>query len=554
MSDNQTGNERVLVIGLDGATFDLLQPWMEQGRLPHLAQIWKRSSFARLRSTIPPITASAWSSFQTGKNPGKHGLFDFTQYRPGSYETTFANARSLRAESLWHALSRHGKRVVVINVPMTYPPSAVNGFLISGMMTPSLDVEFTYPPGLFQELIREIEDYQIFVPVRASLYMGPRRFVDRLRHVTRKRAEAALLLMRRADWDFFMVHFQSLDVLQHSLWSHLDPAHPAYHAVQDEDRQYVQDYYHELDSLVGRLLEEAGANLTVIVMSDHGSGPARKRFHINQWLASERLLAVRAGSFHKRALDSLEDVVRRADVLKLRRRVIAPFSKREMLVRRFTQESLIDWGATRAFALPCTAVIRLQINVRGREPLGIVERGAEYERLRDEIAERLLSIEDPETGDPIVDHVYRREEIYRGPSVELMPDLVGEPVGGYQIATRFRKELLFSPLAEDFTGNHRLEGILVMSGQHVVAKQRIERAEIVDLFPTILYLLGVPLPPDLDGRPLIEALQHDYVEHHPVQYAQEESSLSGEIVGDADYSAEDAEQIRRRLDGLGYID
>jgi predicted AlkP superfamily phosphohydrolase/phosphomutase len=527
---------------------------MEEGRLPHLAAIWRRSSYGYLRSTIPPITASAWSSFQTGKNPGKHGLFDFVRYSPGSYETPFVNARTLREEPLWGILSRHGKQVVVINVPVTYPPRPVNGFMISGMLTPGVNVEFTYPPGLYQELIREIEDYQIFVPARASLHMGMRGFVDRLRHVTRKRAEAALFLMRRADWDFFMVHFQSPDVLQHSLWSHLDPAHPAYQAIAGEDRQYVENYYRDLDNLVGSVVEEAGGDVTLILMSDHGFGPARKRFHANQWLAGEGFLAIGVGSLQKRALDGLEGILRQADFLKLRRRVIAPFSKREMLVRRLTQESLIDWSTTRAFALPCSVVIRLQINLRGREPQGTVEPGAEYERLRDEIAERLLQIEDPDTGGTIVEQVFKREEIFCGPALELMPDLVAQPVGGYQIATRFRNELLFSPLAEDFTGNHRMDGILMMAGPHIVPGHEIEGAQIVDLFPTILHLLDVPLPPDLDGKVLIEALEKHYVEAHPIRQHEKGPSLPAEAVGEAVYSPEDAEEIRDRLEGFGYID
>ena len=550
----EEASNRVLVIGLDGATFDLLLPWFEEGFLPHIADIWSRSAYGPLRSTIPPITASAWASFQTGVNPGKHGLFDFTEYRPGSYETPFVNAQSMKAEPLWGVLSRHGKRVVVINCPMTYPPRPVNGVLISGLLTPSTKVEFTHPPGLYQELIREIEDYQIFVPVQASLYLGTRKFVDRLRHATRKRAEAALFLMRRTDWDFFMVHFQSPDVLQHSLWSHLDPFHPGYHAVDSETRKYVQGYYRELDSLVGSVVEEAGDNATTILMSDHGFGPALKRFYVNQWLADEGLLTLRADSLHKRALDNLEDVLRRADFLKLRRRMIPPYSKQETLVRRFTQESLIDWTTTSAFALPCASVMRLQINVRGREPMGVVEPGAAYDRLRDDIAGRLLQVRDPATARPIVEQVFKREEIYSGPALELMPDLVAQPLDGYQIATRFKNGLLFGPLAEDFTGNHRMDGILIMAGQHILTGHRIDTAEIVDLFPTILYLLDTAAPPGLDGRVLVEALQHDYIKAHALGGQQEVPSPSTEGVGAGTYTPGEAEEIRDRLQGLGYLD
>ena len=547
-------SDRVLVVGLDGATFDLLLPWLEEGFLPHIAGIWSRGAYGPLRSTIPPITASAWASFQTGMNPGKHGLFDFTEYRPGSYETPFVNAQSIKAEPLWGLLSRHGKRVVVINCPMTYPPRPVNGVLISGLLTPSTKVEFTHPPGLYQELIGEIGDYKIFVPTRALQHLGLRAFVDRLRYASRKRAEAARFLMGRIDWDFFMVHFHSPDVLQHALWSHLDPCHPAYKAAHPSDREYVRQFYRELDALIGGLVEQAGEDVTTILMSDHGFGPAKERFHINQWLATEGYLTLRAGSLHRRFVDGAEDIMRRMDFLKLRRRLIPPFSKREVLVRRLTQESLIDWTASRAFALPSSAAIRLQINLRGREPSGVVEGGREYEHLRDEIAQRLLRIRDPETGGPVVEHVFRREEIYSGPALDSMPDLVAQPVGGYQIATRFKESLLFSPLAEGFTGNHRMDGVLIMVGYPVAPGQAIQGAGIADLFPTILYLLDVPLPPNLDGEVLIQALKTNYVRSRPIRRRAEGPSPPGQTSGEGTYSSEDAMEIRDRLQGLGYID
>jgi len=554
MLADQADRDRVLVIGVDGATFDLLLPWIEEGFLPNIAAIWKRSSYGSLRSTIPPITASAWTSFQTGKNPGKHGLFDFTQYRPGSYDTSFANANSVQAEPLWQVLSRHGKRVVVINVPVTYPPKPVNGYMISGMLTPSVDAEFTHPPGLYEELVREIGDYQIFLPARAALQMGTRDFVDRLRYLTQKRAEAALFLMRRADWDFFMVHFQSSDVLQHALWSHLDPGHPRFFSIPQADREYARSYYAELDGLIGQIVAEAGVDVTVILMSDHGFGPARRRFHINQWLANEGYLSIGASNLRKRTIERAESFVRTVDVLKLRRRLLTPFSDREKLVRRLTQESLIDWGATRVYALPCSAVGRLQINCKDREPSGLVEQGSEYQRLRSEVAERLQQWRDPETGDAVVEQVLEREDIYSGPASGLMPDLIAEPAEGYQIATRFKGDLLFSPLAEDFTGTHRMNGILILAGPHVVPEKHIHGAQIVDLFPTILALLGLPLSSDLDGRALTEALKEEYLQAHPLQWEDRESAPSEDTPTDTTYSAEDADEIADRLKGLGYLD
>ena len=554
MPDSGAKRSRVLVIGLDGATFDLLLPWLEDESLPHLAELWSHSSFARLRTTIPPITASAWTSFQTGKNPGKHGLFDFTQYRPGSYETPFVNARSVQAEPLWVTLSRHGKRVVVLNVPVTYPPRAVNGYMISGLLTPSTKVEFTYPPGLYQELVDAIEDYVVLVPVRDFLRLGLDGFVDRLTYVSRQRARAAEYLMGRLDWDFFMVHFHAPDVLQHALWSHLDPSHPAYGASPEADRRRVSGYYQEMDKLVGSLLREAGPGVTTVIMSDHGFGPALKRFHVNQWLAREGLLTVRADSLRKKTLDGFERALRRIDPHRLRWRLIAPFSKRETLIRRFTQESLIDWASTRAYAVPSSAVMRLQVNCVGREPAGIVQPGAEYEAVCEEIAQRLKEVRDPQTGTQVVEHVFRREEIYSGPALDLMPDLVAQPAGGYQIATRFQGDALFSALPAGFTGNHRMEGVLLLAGPDVVPGQMKQQPHIVDLFPTILSLLDVPLPPDLDGNLLTEALSQEYLAAHPPRWEESGPSAPPPEEQDQTYSEADTKEIKDRLKGFGYLD
>jgi predicted AlkP superfamily phosphohydrolase/phosphomutase len=213
-----TSDRKVMVISLDGVTWDVLGPWAEQGLLPNIARLFTSGVSGKLRSTIPPVTAPAWASFQTGKNPGKHGLAHFTRYQKGTYETPIVDASSIKPRTIWQMLSERGKRVGIINVPLTYPPVQVNGFMISGMLTPEV-VKGFYPPRLHAELISQIGDYQIFTPVRTVDYLGVRGFVRNLAYLAQKRAEAALYMLSKEDWDFFMVHFQATDILQHALWS-----------------------------------------------------------------------------------------------------------------------------------------------------------------------------------------------------------------------------------------------------------------------------------------------------------------------------------------------
>jgi len=545
-------SRRVLVIGLDGATFDILGPWVQEGRLPHLACLLAEGGSGTLLSTTPPSTAPAWVSFQTGKNPGKHGIIDFVAHKPGRYDATFVNATHVRGETLWSILSRHGRRVGLLNIPMTYPPSRVNGWLVSGMLTPSVETAFTYPEELEQELRSRCGDYHL--PVMASLFQvkGFRGFMEEMSRVTRYRADVALYLMDRYPWDFFTVHFQSVDSLQHVLWSAIDPAHCEYQRRPPEERERVAGYYGELDRIVGKLCSQAGDETAVIILSDHGFGPALRRFYVNQWLREEGLLRTRVGAGRLRALGILESLAKRADILSLRKWLAVAQRERYKRVRaRFSQERLIEWATTKVFATYGSHCASLYLNCRGREAQGIVGAGREYEELRERVAERLCALEDPETGQRVIEAVYRREEIYQGPYLERMPDLVAKPKGGYTIATRFRGDVLFEPMSDHLTGGHRAEGILIVKGKGLAKGKKIEGATIMDLAPTILYILGVPIPEDMDGRPLHQAFTREHLEEHEMEY-EERRRVDGSVEGG--YSKEEEEVVAERLRGLGYLE
>lgn len=543
---------RVLVIGLDGVTFDILGPWIQDGRLPHLGRLLAEGSSGALLSTIPPSTAPAWVSFQTGKNPGKHGIIDFVIHKPGRYDATFVNATHVKGETLWSILSRHGRQVGVLNVPMTYPPSPVNGWLVSGILTPSAETTFTYPKELGQELRSRCGDYHL--PVMASLFQvkGFRGFMEEMSKVTRYRADVALYLMDTYPWDFFMVHFQSVDSLQHVLWSAIDPAHPDYQQRPLRERERVAGYYEELDRIVGELCSQAGDETAVIVLSDHGFGPALKRFYVNQWLREEGLLRTKVGAGRLRALGTLESLVKRVDILSLRKWLaVAQRERYKRLRARISQENLIEWSATKAFATYGSHYASLYLNCRGREAQGIVEEGKEYEDLRERVIERLTALEDPKTRQRVIEAIYRREGIYQGPYLERMPDLVAKPKGGYTIATRFRGGVLFEPMSDHLTGCHRAEGILVIKGKGLAKGKKIEGATIMDLAPTILYILGVPIPEDMDGRPLYQAFTREHLEEHETKYEERKGAEGGVEEG---YSRGEEEVVEERLRGLGYLE
>ncbi len=540
---------RVLVIGLDGATWDLFAPWIDEGLLPNLARLRDRGVWGDLQSTIPPLTAPAWLTFQTGVTPGGHGFFDFTRYQPGSYDTPLLSTRDLTLPTLWRILSDAGRRVIVINVPITYPPEPVNGLLVSGLMTPNTDVQFTHPPELAQELQQAVGRYSIFTPLRRVDVMGPRAFVDRLIDTIQRRAAAASYLMAHYPWDFFMVHFQSTDVVQHTLYPYLDARHPLAKDTSARDREYILRFYRVLDGLLGKILEAANSGTLCLAMSDHGFGLLTKRIYLNRLLAKEGLLALRAGERGLRAMAAVEAVVRKLDVLKLRR-LMAARGAGDQLTRKARGLSQVSWARTRAFALPGFVYGRLYVNRKGREAQGIVDDAA-YDSVREEISQRLLAATDPEDGRPLFQKVLRREEVYSGPCLEVMPDLIAVPTEGYMITEAFRGDNLVDQAPSMLTGSHRRNGLLVLAGQGIRAGQHITGASIADLAPTILYALGVPIPRHMDGAILSQAFLPSYLAARPPSLQAGASTVEPHAA--PAYSAQEKNVIEERLRGLGYL-
>jgi predicted AlkP superfamily phosphohydrolase/phosphomutase len=547
-------SRKVMVISLDGATWDILQPWMDEGVLPHLAELVAGGAAGQLDSTIPPVTAPAWTTFQTGVQPGKHGLFHFTRYQRGSYETALVDATSIGPRTLWRILSDAGRRLAIVNVPVTYPPQPVNGVVVAGLLSPSPRQAF-WPPDLYDEVIAATGEYEVFTPVRTFDYLGVQGFVEQVTALARGRARAARYIYSREDWDFFMVHFQSTDILQHALWAWVDPRHPAFADKPVEERAQARGFYQALDGLVGDLRAMAGADRTVIVMSDHGFGPVLRRLYLNQWLQNEGLLSAPGqSSLRGKLVGWAEEAVRRADVLKLRRRLIKPRSRGEGLVERVKRDALIQWPQTKAFALSGPFFGRIYINTEGREPQGTVAFGPSWDALRERIAEGLLALRDPVDGQPVVAEVWRREEVYHGSQADELPDLVVKPADGYQIVTEFRRGLLTEPMPNFLSGTHRTEGILALSGQGIRQGVSLQGASIADVAPTILHLMGLPVPRSMDGQVLQAAIEDPVLAARPVRFEEDgEVTSAGATATGEVYSEEDSAEVEARLAGLGYL-
>ena len=550
--DTRASKPRVLVIGLDGATFDIIQPLVAAGRLPVLGRLMQEGSYGPLRSTCPPITPTAWTSFSTGKNPGNHGIYDFEKIDCGTYEFRPVPSNQHGQPTLWRILSERGMRSVVVDVPFTYPPEAIQGCMITGYGTPVLErVVFTHPPELRQELIEQCGSCEI--ATLGTKYNLSDDYFERWDQILASRACIAPYLMEKEDWDFFMIVYGVTDNMQHNLWAFLEPQHPAYHS--DEGHHYRQrlfDTYDKVDELAGELLACCDMDTHVLVMSDHGFGSTRTGKYLSKLLMDEGLIRYKGlpilstptswlmqrllGLYHSTPF--LGNIVRRLS------------GKQKMdLKQALTRSALlpaaenIDWDHTLAF--PGGYGLQVYIHRKDRFPRGTVSPGKEYEELVEQIRERLLALACPVSGEPVIKAVYRANEIYRGPFADQSPDLIVEYNNVYE-PNRVNASERLNPGLE---GNHTMDGIFIGHGSHFLAGVPVE-PQIIDLAPTIFYLLNLPVPRDMDGQVLTEIIEPDCLAQRPVVCV---DATVAPVFQDG-YSPEEAESVREQLRALGYID
>jgi predicted AlkP superfamily phosphohydrolase/phosphomutase len=540
--------DRVLVIGLDGATWRALDPLMAAGRMPALAGLAARGFVAPLESTVPPVTAPAWSSFITGQNPGRHGIYQFYEIDPWSERAlgrgapTFlaepgvvVNGRALGGPKLWEVAGAEGRRCATVNLPMTYPPSPINGLMVTDMLTPPGSRNFTFPP----ELADELTDYEIdLTPREKDFSSRDEDFLVRAEAVLDKRARAVLDLFRREPWDLFVAVFTETDRLQHRYWQYLDPGAGA--AGDEAVRRRVLALYERLDGHLARLLDAAGADCRVVVVSDHGFGPAASRRVNMEALAAA--IGLGGGASVSRRLA-------RFGLTKRRLYKYLGFMVPESRLR----------GAERA------ARDRALQNVRGKlvklhDYIGGVwihsaARGGPVpadgaDAFRDEVIASLLRVVDPDTGARLVTRAARREEVFAGDRLAGAPDVVFFVDDRYGLDPQPRAASTVYTAEPPNTGTHRADGVLLLAGPGLAPGPAASPPRIEDVAPTILHLLDLPIPTAMDGRVLSEAFAPD-LRARPVRASEGAFAGSG---APAWHSDEEQEEIMERLRGIGYVE
>ncbi len=547
-------NGKVVLIGLDGATFRVLSPLIEAGVMPTVARFVREGASGNLLSTRPPVTCPAWPTMFTGVNPGKHGVFSFSYREPETGRVRTAASGDVRAPKIWDLMSDAGKRVGIFNVPITFPAESINGTMLTGFVSPEESPNITWPASLNQELRDEFSDLSLNWAV---LNYRPSEPDKREQHIRRINALLDLRnrelehLVGKDDFDFcFLVH-EYPDRVHHLFYHVLDPAYTAHRSPGNQTSlKLLHDGFRALDRSIARLVEQVGEDANYILISDHGFDGVTQWVYVNNLLAQHGLLTVKD-------LKAWADVVTRGLKVPSSMRWWLGLEQREAWHRQDPfRAPLVDYARTQAFAGP-QLEHAVYVNLKGRCPEGIIEPGEDYEQVKREIVEVLSAATDPRTGARVFEGVWPREEIYSGQYLENAPDVIFELSPGYMTSNATlpgsllgKKFLRGLRSGWDISGYHRPEGIFIASGPAFRMVESLE-ASIVDIAPTVLYLMDLPIPTHMDGRIIDEAIQPTLLRSRAPRTFDIEPAY--ESKSENAYTPEQQMEVTRRLEELGYL-
>lgn len=557
-----SGDRDVLVFGLDGVTFDLIGDWIDQGELPYFEKLIQEGVQGDLTSTLPPVTGPAWSSFQTGLRPGKHGVFDWGNAGEEAPGKGIVDSTHIQSDTLWELLSQGGKEVGVIGLPVTYPPREVNGFILTGLLTPQNAEDYVYPQGLEDE-IQEVVDNYVTAPLHAEMAVNKQAWVEELENSIENREKVSTHLLSQESWDVSMVYFMETDTVMHHL----------YHTVRDDGKGPSDDKFDEnpvlrihkrVEQAVKRIVDAvAEPDTDVILVSDHGFGQLDWIFNVNTWLMEQGYLSLKNDPSTRLKRTALNLGLNQKNLYYLGD-LLGPLGKskkwdmqgfEDILGKIFLSMDDVDWRNTKAFSRG-GVLGEIGLNVKGQGPPGGINPEG-IEKLKEELTSDLKNVRNPSTGKPVVEEVIDSEEAYDGPQADIGPDLLFKTrdmrtdTGGLTVFKSAK------PIIESFatTGTHRMNGIFMASGPEFQEERSVEGLHITDVAPTILHLADLPIPEYMDGTVEEEILAPSFKAGNPLRYR--DLNLpdgNGNKEDPEAKSDKENEEIKERLKGLGYLD
>jgi predicted AlkP superfamily phosphohydrolase/phosphomutase len=447
---------RIFILALDGTPFTLLKRLIAERRMPNLKYLAENADFKQMDSVIPPVSSVAWASFMTGTHPAKHGIYGFVERDPHSMKWFVPLSDRLKATTVQTNLSAAGKRVFMMNVPMTYPPSPVNGISICGFLGNDL-TKGTYPTEIGTLL--KARGYIIDADTELAK-TDLNAFYTHLVDVLERRIETMWHFWEQENWDFFMFHIMETDRLHHFFWEYMEQDHP----VRAEK---FYNFYALIDRFIGDIIYKIPKDIPLMILSDHGFTTLKKEVYLNQWLFEKGYL-----KFQKPYPENLEDM--------------DPLSKAYSLYPG-----------------------RIYINLRGREKNGSVEQGLEYEQIRQEIKYKLMELVEPESQAKIIKDIYRGEDLYAcdtgkkkiiqkdmiNSADRNFPDLVAIPFDGYDLKGNLWRNNLFEKTV--FNGMHTFYDAFILLNNGKLPLERFSIAEVASIIYKILKVDNLNLDTDI---------------------------------------------------------
>jgi predicted AlkP superfamily phosphohydrolase/phosphomutase len=529
-----SGATRTILVGLDGATFAALDPFMADGTMPNLRAFAAAGVRADLQSTPNPITPPAWTSLATGRSPGHHGILDFIRAdeRRGGVFFRIYDARDVRCETIWSIASRQGRRVTALNYFGTWPARPVDGYTIPGFVPARHLRRASYPRDLFERLARvEGFDFRdlgmdLDEEKKAVQGMSPEAYASWIAvHVKRERRwmDVFRYLVQHDPTDLIALVFDGVDKIQHLCWRFVDPrlAPPA---PSDWERRIIdlcRDYFRQIDDFIGEVVRLAGPEARVFIASDHGFGASTELVYINVWLAQQGLLRWAGDA----PLDDGEQI---------------------MVARLKSHAALIDWRETTAYAFTPSSN---GICIRGVPP----ERYGEF---RARLVAALEDFRDPAHGERVITAVRTREEVFSGSAMTQAPDLTLTLRDGGLVSI-LNAAAPLKPRSEP-AGTHRPEGVFLAKGPGIPAGERLDPLSILEVTPALLHSIGLPTPEDFERRVPASVFTPAFLAAHPARTGpatvspadgEPAATTAADVMDDADQ-----ELVAERLRRLGYLE
>ena len=530
---------RTFLIGLDGATFDVLDPLMQDGTMPRLSEFVNHGVRSPLRTVVPALTPPAWTSLMTGRSPGHHGIFDFfSKESPESHIFHVSNAHDVKAETIWSMADRKGLRSTVLNFPLTFPAPPFRGNVVPGWM-PWRQLRLgCRPEGLYDRIKRlpdfEAKELAMDLSPEAKAVQGCRpeeleAWVSFYVRRERQWLQIVEMLEEEDPSELTAILFDGVDKIQHLCWRFIDPR---YRDVDQSDwaqriRELCLGYYRQLDDVLSRIFELASKDSTVVIASDHGFGAQTGTFFINAWLEKKGYLSWANENTPQTA--GSEDL----GIEQLARHVY-----------------LLDWNKTRAY-VPTPSGNGIYF-ARPNGGAGVTE--SEYQELRSRLVAELAEVKD-DRGEPVVSQIWTRDEVFSGPCEALAPDVTLSLSDGGLVSILASSEVYRS--RSEPIGAHRPEGVFLARGPGLRERKSLHELSILDVAPLILYSLGLPVPIDLEGRVPREAFETGWFDGRPVasgdSSANAPRSTSQTRRAAVALSKDDEERLASHLRALGYI-